>query len=52
MISLVERFWNGANGITESRGEKPVSLALSLPEMSHGRAWDRGRASVLLGTAR
>jgi hypothetical protein len=34
---------------TEVMGEKPVSVPLGPPQMSHGLGWDRTRASAARG---
>jgi len=41
----VKHWWND----TEELGEEPVPVPLSSPQISHGLAWNRNRATEVRG---
>jgi len=41
----MEHRWNDTDGKSKVLGEKPVSVTLCPPQISHGLAWDRIQAS-------
>jgi len=45
----MEHWWNGTDGKTEVLGEKPVTVPLCPPQISHGLTWFWTQASAVTG---
>jgi hypothetical protein len=51
MMVSVERWWSDIDRGKKSKvqRQKPVPMPLCPPQVSHGRTWDRTRASAMTG---